>query len=114
MEEVLVILAADNPAAAQAAREQVKASGGQIRQSYGRDVLIVEASPATRSLSGHPGVLGVYEGKVPGEFSKRLDETGRLGVAAWNQRHTASFRAAKKRRKGEGLPWDHPGCEPEG
>jgi hypothetical protein len=77
--------------------------------------LILESTPElAKALEAHPGVAGVYEGPVPDELARCLDETGRLGVAAWNARHTAEYREAKRRRTGEGLPWDHPEAEPEG
>ena len=36
-----------------------------------------------------------------------LDEGGRLFVRAWQEQPTS-----KPDRRGEGLPWDHPGFEP--
>jgi len=59
-------------------------------------------------------VAGVFPSLVPDEFKQPLDETGKLGITAWNQRHSAEFLEAKQEREGEGLAWDHPGYEPEG
>ncbi len=115
MKEVLIVLAHDKPEAAQRAQQSLEATGTHIRQRYGRSVLIVEAAPdVIETLSAHHGVAGVYAGPVPEEFSQRLDETGQMGITAWNQRHSAAFQKAKQERKGEGLSWDHPDYEPEG
>jgi hypothetical protein len=78
-------------------------------------VLIVEAPPdAAASLAGDPAVSGVFEGAVPSALTQDLDETGKLGVAAWNERHSDAYAHAKKGRVGEGLSWDHPDFEKEG
>ena len=115
MTEALVVLSPTDPSAAQAARHRASFGGVRVRQSYGPGVLIVEGSPdVTKDLEDSPGVTGVYTGRVPAESTQDLDEMGRLGVAAWNERHKESYRAAKRRRKGEGLSWDHPDYEPEG
>jgi hypothetical protein len=114
MEERLVVLTADDPAAAQLAQRQL-ADTARIMQRYGPHVFVVEVAPElVEALQAPPGVIGIYEGTVPAELTSRLDETGRLGVAAWNERHTAGYHSAKRRRKGEGLPWDDPDFEPEG
>jgi len=115
MEERLVILTTDDLEAAQAAQRQLTASSAHIVQRYGPHVLIVEGtSGLVKSLGTHPGVAGIYEGAVPDVLARQLDEVGRLGVAAWNERHSAAYREAKQQRKGEGLPWDHSDAEPEG
>jgi hypothetical protein len=114
MDEVLVILT-ENTKAAQKAHKRVAAPHGQVKQRYGPAVLIVEAEPdLLKTLAEDKGVAGVFAGAVPPEAASNLDETGRLGVAAWNARHSEEFAEAKKKRKGEGLAWDYPGYEPEG
>lgn len=113
--EFLVVLTPEDHPAARAAREQLKAAGGHVKQTYGPAVLIVEVLPELMQLlESHPGVVGVYREVVPDKFLDRVDKTGQLGIATWNERHKASYREAKKQRKGEGLPWDHPAFDREG
>ena len=115
MNEVLVVLSHANRRAAQKAHKRVAAPRGQVKQQYGPEVLIVEAEQdLLEALEADRGVAGVFHGEVPEAFVAPLDATGRLGIAAWNQRHSAAFLEAKEERKGEGLAWDHPGFEPEG
>lgn len=115
MNEILIILRRNKSGAAQRAHKHVTSAGGHVRQQYGPKVLIVEASPEViEALEADKDVAGVYRGPVPEELTQRLDETGQLGVAAWNQRHSAAFQEAKKDRPGEGLAWDHPDYDSEG
>ena len=115
MKEVLVVLKKDSPKAARDAQKRIENRGGHIRQRYGKKVLIVAAAdPVIKEIESDQGVAGVYPGQVPEEFSQRLDDTGQIGIAAWNQRHSEAFRQAKEERKGEGLAWDHPDFDPEG
>jgi hypothetical protein len=115
MSEVLVVLNHVSPRAAQQVRKRMATTGGQVRQQYGPEVLIVEAEPeAIRALEAEHDVAGVFTGTVPEDLASQLDETGKLGVAAWNQRQSAEFQQAKQERHGEGLAWDDPGHEPEG
>jgi hypothetical protein len=115
MNEVLVVLAHDNRRAALKAHKRVKTPRGQVKQQYGPEVLIVEAEPdLIEALEADRGVAGVFAGHVPEAIAEPLDATGRLGILAWNQRHSAEFLEAKEERRGEGLAWDHPGFEPEG
>jgi hypothetical protein len=105
-EEHLAVLAADE--AAVEARRAISARG-RVTQSYGPRVLVFEARAAlAKRLAAHRGVLAISRGAVPSEVADDLDETGRMGVAAWNQRHDPRFRAAKAERAGEGLSWDRP------
>lgn len=105
-EEYLAVLAEDEAAAE--ARRTIS-SRGRVTQSYGPRVLVFEATAdAAKRLAGHRGVRAIAPGQVPPEVADGLDETGRVGVAAWNRRHDPSFRAAKSTRTGEGLSWDHP------
>jgi hypothetical protein len=60
-----------------------------------------------------PGVVAAFDGSVPAAFEIE-DETGRLGIAAWNVRHSASFAATRANRVGEGRSWGDEGVEPEG
>ena len=115
MKEALVILNAANSSAARRARRHMQGEGYRISQSYGSDVFIAEIkSGSMESLKSHPGVAGVYKGSVPEEHIERLDETERMGVAAWNKRHSTSYQESKQERKGEGLSWGHPDFEREG
>jgi hypothetical protein len=113
MAEVLIILKTDDPTA-HIVRQQIRDEIGAV-QSYGSHVFISTASlKKIQSLVSSPEIVGIYVGKVPETVMENLDETGRLGVAAWNERHTDSYRASKKQRKGEGLSWDHPDFDSEG
>jgi hypothetical protein len=115
MNEFLLLLSCETPDACDDAREKVESEGGKVSQTYGRSVLIVSADAGVASsLESHPGVVGVYRDAVPEDVTGDLDETGRLGVAAWNHRRQPSFDEAKRQRKGEGLSWDHPDFEREG
>jgi hypothetical protein len=115
MNEALIVLSPEHKRAAQKAHQRVASPHGRVQQRYGPAVLIVEAEPdLLQRLADDKGVAGVFTGLVPPDVAGQLDETGRLGIAAWNQRHSAEFAEAKHKRKGEGLAWDHPGYEPEG
>ena len=114
MGQQVVILEAD------AAREELHARvveiGGRVVQAYGTQVWIVDV-PEGAAEDGPgarwPGVVAAYEGSVPAEITVD-DETGRLGLAAWNLRHTASFAATRANRFGDGRSWGDEGVEPEG
>jgi hypothetical protein len=114
-DEALIILAHDRPQAAQSAQKKLEADEIHVRQRYGLHVLIVAAPAHVLSkLESDLGVAGVYREAVPDEARPKLDDTGNLGIAAWNQRHSEAFRQAKSNRKGEGLAWDDPNFESEG
>ncbi|HEV8516323.1 MAG TPA: hypothetical protein VGQ47_01630 [Candidatus Limnocylindrales bacterium] len=114
-QEVLVLFVPAPEGRGEAGREQIDAAGGRVVQSYGQSVWIVELPPAQlRLLADDPLVAGVYDGLVPDDARELTDETGRLGIAAWNARHEPSFSRAKRARIGEGEPWDHPDFEREG
>ena len=114
MSELLVLLKSDDSSDMMAVRRQVTESGGHIQQSYGENVLIVDATSDTLdALKSQPRV-SVFRETVPDEVLNDLEETAQLGVAAWNERQSESFRTSKSERKGEGLPWDHPDYEREG
>jgi hypothetical protein len=52
---------------------------------------------------------------VPDDVGAALDdETGRLGISAWNVRHSASFAATRANRVGDGRSWGDEGVDPEG
>jgi hypothetical protein len=80
--------------------------GVRILHSYGPAVLVVECDPnLVTKIAAHPGILGIYSGPVEEEIPD-LDETGRMGIAAWNQTQSPTFKRAKKERRDEGRPWD--------
>ncbi len=113
MSEILVLLSSED--AGKDARRKLTSDGGEILHTYGRGALVADAGPDLISeLESHPGVAGVYTDAVPDSVLGRLDETEKLGVAAWNQRRQPSFEEAKRQRKGEGLSWGHPDYEREG
>ena len=95
-------------------QREVTESGGQIKQSYGESVLIVDATSDTLDKLKSQPHIDVFRATVPEDLLADLDDTAKLGVAAWNERHSESFRTKKRERKGEGLPWDHPDYEREG
>jgi hypothetical protein len=114
MPQILVVLKSEK-SRKRSGSTLIKSIRGRILQTYGPHVLIVEATTEQAdSLKQQPDVLGVFEGQASDKLLGGLDETGKMGVAAWNERHTASFRAAKKKRKGEGMAWDHPDYDKEG
>jgi hypothetical protein len=111
--EVLVVL--ETPAASSPAQRAVEDAGGHVIAMYGPRVWIAQVDRARSTRLGEaPEVRSVFEGLVPVEASTELDETGRLGIAAWNARHSAEHQRAKAARPGEGLAWDHEDAEPEG
>jgi hypothetical protein len=114
MSELLVLLKPDASSDINTVQRKVTESGGQIKQSYGGSVLIVDASSDTVDTLESQAHVSVFRETVPAEAVADLDETARLGVAAWNERHSESFRTSKRERKGEGLPWDHPDYDREG
>jgi hypothetical protein len=112
MLERLVVLASAIPA--EDARARLEAAGGRVLARYGDRVWVVELPPDTEAaLSADPAVRGIFEGAVP-ETVTVDDEAGRLGIAAWDLRHSPSFRAARGARRGDGRTWDDEGFEPEG
>lgn len=111
VERLMVLAPVATPAAMRASLE---AAGGRLLAQYGDRVWVVELPPATEaSFAVDEAVQGVFAGGVPDTITV-LDATGGLGIAAWNLRHSASFRATRQARRGEGRPWDDEGFEPEG
>jgi hypothetical protein len=112
MVERLMILA---PAAtAEDARARMEALGGRLLARYGDNVWVVELPPdADAALADDPSIEGVYSGAIPDSVTVE-DEAGRLGIAAWDLRHSPAFRATRTARRGEGRAWDDEGFEPEG
>lgn len=112
--EILLLLAPAAGDAVEAVRERIESAGGRLVQSYGVRVCVVEL-PETKiaHFAQEPLIQRAFQGAVPDDHGLPLDETARLGVAAWNERHGAAFRRAKRTRVGEGLPWDHPSFERE-
>ena len=115
MKDVLIIFDVDEPSLVGIVQKLIEGNGGHVLQSYGQKVLVVEIPDELEvAISTQRGVLGVYPGNVPSEISGLLDEPGKLGVLAWNERNSSDFKAAKRHRKGDTLSWDHPDYEPEG
>jgi hypothetical protein len=109
MAQQLVILAAD--AARQDLHARIVAKGGRVAQAYGTRVWIVDPPDGAGGLDD----LEAYPGQVPEDVAAAVDdETGRLGIAAWNERHSASFAATRVNRIGDGRSWGDEGVEPEG
>lgn len=113
MAQQLVILEAD--AAREDLHARVAKMGGRVVQAYGPSVWIVDVPEAAEEgpRTDWPGVVAVCDGAVPAGIEVE-DETGRLGIAAWNVRHSASFAATRANRVGEGRSWGDEGVEPEG
>jgi hypothetical protein len=112
MVERLVILA--SASTADDARARLEAVGGRLLATYGVSVWVVELPPDVEAaMADDPSVDGVFDGAIPDNVTVE-DETGRLGIAAWDLRHSPSFRAAREARRGEGRAWDDEGFEPEG
>jgi len=112
MVERLVILA---PAATSVdAQARLQAAGGRVLARYGDRVWVADlTTEAEAAIAGDNDVQGVFAGAVPDPAGVD-DDAGRMGIAAWNLRQTASFRAARGARLGEGRSWDDEGFEPEG
>jgi hypothetical protein len=109
-----LILIRGRDQSAESLRRELVSQGFQILQEYGPSILIAEGkNPAVEQFAGHPTILGIFPGRVLDDAvaGMELSETERLGIAAWNERHSQSFREAKEQRRGEGLPWDHPNFE---
>jgi hypothetical protein len=105
----LVILAAD--AAREDLHAHIVAVGGRVSQAYGSRVWIVDVPEGTEL----PDDLEGYPGQVPDDVGAALDdETCRLGISAWNVRHSASFAATRANRVGDGRSWGDEGVDPEG
>lgn len=112
MVERLVILA--SPSAADHVRERLDAAGGRQLARYGDSVWVVELPPEAESaFADDPAIVGLFAGAVP-ETAAVHDDAGRLGIAAWNLRQSASFRTTRRTRRGEGRAWDDEAFEPEG
>ena len=109
MTHQLVILAAD--AAREDLHARIVAMGGRVSQAYGSRVWIVDVPEGTDLPEGLEGFPGLVPDDVEGSLD---DETGRLGISAWNVRHSASFAATRANRIGEGRSWGDEGVEPEG
>jgi len=115
MGQQLVILEAG--AAREELHARVVAMGGRVVQAYGARVWIVDVPDGAEEGpgAGWPGVVAAHDGPVPADQEADVeDETGRLGIAAWNVRHSASFSATRANRVGEGRSWGDEGVEPEG
>lgn len=112
MAERLMILAA--PSAADDVRARLDAAGGRRLATYGATAWVVELPfEAEAAFAGDPALVGVFAGAVP-DTVMSTDEAERLGIAAWNLRQSAAFRASRHSRRGEGRAWDDEGFEPEG
>jgi len=112
MVERMVVLAPGS--AVEDAQGRLQAAGGRLLARYGDTVWVVELPVESESaIAGDPAVQGVFAGAVPDTVTPD-DEAGRLGVAAWNLRHTPSFRASREARRGDGRTWDDEEFEPEG
>ena len=112
MVERLVILA--SASAAETVRARLKTVGGRLLARYGDSVWIAELPPDTEAaLADDTSVEGVFDGAIPDTVTVQ-DEAGRLGFAAWDLRHSPSFRATRDARLGDGKAWDDEGFEPEG
>jgi hypothetical protein len=116
MSKFLVVTDPNSGSAERVASQKVGRAGGHITQRYGAHVLIVDADDpdAVEELAETPEIAGVYAGPVPSSVCGALDSVGRLGVAAWNERHSSAFAEAKKDRVGDGVSWGHRGFEREG
>ena len=114
MGQQVVILEAD--AAREDLHARVVAMGGRVVQAYGAQVWIVDV-PEAAAEEGPARVGRAWSARTRGRCRPTVeveDETGRLGIAAWNVRHTASFAATRANRVGEGRSWGDEGVEPEG
>jgi hypothetical protein len=117
MTQQLVILEPD--AAREDLHARVAEMGGRVVQAYGPSVWIVDVPDDSHSVvasgTDWPGVIAAFGGFVPDDIAAGIeDDTGRLGIAAWNVRHSASFAATRANRVGEGRSWGDEGVEPEG
>ena len=112
MVEHLMVLA---PAAAVGpVNERLAALDGRLVQAYGDTAWVVDvASERIGELTQHPDVTGVYDGPAPVELAG-TDEAARLGIAAWNMRHSTPFRESRQTRVGEGRSWGDEEFEREG
>jgi hypothetical protein len=112
MVERLVIVT--SASTADDALAQLQAIGGRLLARYGDTVWVAELPPEAEAvLADDPAVRGVFAGAVPDTVTVE-DEAGRLGMAAWDLRHSPSFRSARDMRRGDGQAWDDEGFEPEG
>jgi len=69
---------------------------------------IVEGDPdRLTAIQSIPGIISIFEGRVPETTLLQLDPTERLFAEAW-----AESRRSKSDRVGDGLPWDAEGFEP--
>jgi hypothetical protein len=113
--EVLIVLAPAAGDAVHQVEDVIEATGGRLVQAYGARVCIaIVPSARIGALQEEPHVEGLYTGVAPQRPEGALEETARLGLAAWNARHETSFEQRKRARVGEGVPWDHPDFEREG
>jgi hypothetical protein len=95
-------------------RTWLAASGGRLIQAYGDRALIVELPEgAPIETSEGSEIVTLYDDLVPDDLPD-LDEVARMGVAAWNVRHSDAFQQSRRARVGEGRSWDDEGAEPEG
>ncbi len=104
MVERLVILA--SASTADAAQARLEALGGRLLARYGDSVWVAELPPdADAALADDPSVEGVFGGATPDNVTVE-DEAGRLGIAAWNLRHSpvvpGHARGAPRRGSGVG------------
>jgi hypothetical protein len=112
MVEYFVFLA---PAASRdIVRAWLAAVGGREVQAYGDRALIVELPEGAEDRNAAAaGIVGIHSGPAP-EDPVGLDEVGRMGLAAWNLRHSPAFDRSRRTRIGEGRSWGDEEAEPEG
>ena len=101
MVERLMILA--RGATPEDAQARLQAAGGRVLARYGDRVWVADVTPeADATIAGRRSACRAYSrarSPIPAGVD---DDAGRMGIAAWNLRQTASFRAARSARLGEG------------
>lgn len=112
MVEYFVILAPG--ASPDSVRGWLAGAGGRLVQAYGDRALVVELPAGAADLPASVGDIGgIYDGPIPDDVGD-LDDVARMGVAAWNLRHSTEFRRSRQARIGEGRSWGDEEAEPEG
>jgi hypothetical protein len=112
MAEYFAVLVPD--ASPDEGRAWLAAAGGRPIQAYGERALIVELPEGWAAEAAEaPETVTLYDGPVPDDLPG-LDEVGRLGIAAWNLRHSDAFQRSRRTRVGEGRSWGDEDAEREG
>jgi len=89
----------------------VRTARAQVLHQYGPQVAVVQVDPGNLAVLAEalPSEMSAAPTRVTRAFRQRLDESERLGLAAFELRNSARYAQAKAYRPYDGADWDGPG-----